>query len=436
MPNTKTLTKKDFRIQDSPTVEKLLGGGLQDIPVDMDRDQCVKKFLSRYVQAVEPYEEYASGNNRLDYLLMKRFIFTAYTNLVEMDHSISEGRVKRPKEILMFVQKYYNELQQVLNRPADVNYEIFFLKKQTAYNEVVEAYEDKKEELQYLESRIAQIRVSMDEYGRRLRLTSKKSPEFAEIEQIYKRLNGENVDCMHEQGKIKNDMAKLHQAMEVFKKSQAPAFSQYFYEKVEDLSDFMLEILNGLSCEYDTQLWEEAKESEVIRKFFAEAKVQGSFSSKTYLKYFLKHLNETMMSEQQERLVELLKYLEEISKRNIFILGKDTDQVTRLKQLVEGIDKEYVVATAISSERIFVEHQRQPFDLIVMDYSLRQINGLELLGEFWKGYPDAKENVPVLMRFEEPTYEDVDRAGRFGVRYFIRANARVSEFVDKVKAIL
>lgn len=416
--------------------EDVLGGLISEIPVETGVEQCVRKFLKPYKEAIAPHEEHASSERKLDYLKMRRFIFTAYNNLVEMDHTISEGRIVQPKAALLHVQKHYEELEKMLNRPGNVNFEKVFLTSQSYYKEVVSLYETKKAHGEYLSSRLMQIKVSMDEYGKRYRLASKKSPEYAQLETIFKRLNGEYVDRLHDQSILREEIAKLYGVIEKFKKQHELEFNQYFYDKSREFVEFVQEVLNGLAYEYDTILWEEAKDSDSIRKFFAESKIQGSFSSKTFLKYYLKHLDKELLSGEQEGLQQLLSYLEEISKKNIFIMGSDIDEVNALKLLVEGIDKEYVVVTAISSEKIFVEHTRSPFDLIIIDYRLRQLTGLELMDKFWEAYTDTRDGIPVLMRFRNPTYEEVDHAGRAGIRYFIRSSVGKTEFIEKVKRIL
>lgn len=414
-------------------IEMLDSGFLDEIPITFDADRCIDEFLERFYNTLQEHLEKGEFFRKLDYLKMKRFLFTAYHNLVEMDHTISQGRVIKPYKKLLTIQKLYDELVNFIKKPMKLIFDKLFLSKQNEYQTIIEAIANLKSEIDYTTGRTQVLYGALERIKKDL--SNAKNQEKENLENIYKKNNKEYVDLLYELSKLREKLIKLEKIKKNFENEHFNTFSELFKNKSEKLVKEILDLLNSISYEFDTILWDEAKNSEVVRKFFKEAKIEGSFSSKTYLKYYLKSLADAS-NQEINSLKELLTYLESVSQRNIIVVCNNSEDAEKYKILLESIDKDYVVVETTNKDKIVVEHKNRGLDFIVIDYELKGDNGLEVIKRFWSEFLGTKERVYVLLMFDTPNYQAINEAGRSGIRYFFLKSSSDDEFVSKVKSIL
>lgn len=417
-------------------IDRLLESNYENIPVDEDVKWCVFSFFNAFDEKMDEFKHHAKSEKRLNYQLMKRFIFTAYNNLVELDQAISRGKVYKPNRDMRMMQGIYNELQLFSAKPIAVSYERLFLRKQKSYLEVKESVDLMLAKMEMAKSRATSLKAQMNRYQDHMKLLDGKSDEFLAMEKEYKKCNGQYVDNLHLISVIKEQREVLQNKIKQFEIENLEIFSAEFYDILNRTVDSMNEILDGLAYEFDTLLWEEARNSDVIRKFFAESKIQGSFSSKTFLKYYLKSVDEEQARGHNKELFNLLSYLESVSTKHIFILGSDSDETQGLRYAVESIDKDYIVTSAISSDRVFVEHQRRDINLLILEYRLKGTTCREFLNELWKRFPETKNEMAILILFDHATFDEVDEMGFAGVNYFLHKSRIFDEIGEKIRTII
>ncbi len=417
-------------------IDRLTQNSYEVIPVDEDVKWCVFSFFNAYDEKIDEYKHHAKSEKKLNYQLMKRFIFTAYNNLVELDQTISRGKVFKPYKDIKNVYNIYSELNLFVSKPISLSFEKLFLRKQKTYIEIKDNAELMIAKMELSKARAEALKSSMNTLEGEMKMLSQKSENFLELEKLYKKKNGEYVDNLHEISLIKDKREVLLNKIKSFEMQNLEIFSSEFYEILNKTVDSINEILDGLAFEFDTLLWEEARNSEVIKKFFAEAKIQGSFSSKTFLKYYLNSIDEEQSKGQNSELFDLLKYLESVSTRHIFILGNDSDEIQSLRYAIESIDKDYIVSSSISSDRVIIEHKRRNINLLMVNYSLKGIKCLDFLKDLWHSCPETKEEISVLVVFDNPSFEQVDELGFLGVEYYMRRHNNIEEYIEKVKSII
>lgn len=417
--------------------DKLLSGELDAIEVDKPVSECVDSFLLPYYESVEEYSSYSAADKKLKYLLLKRFLFTAYNNLIEMDLDMSNSKVQTSKKKLNYVEKYYADLTFQLNKPIALTYESIFLSKQKNFNSVLKEQESKRKTSELFKSRAKAAEGKMAELKDQAMQYSSGSKDHEAIMSEYRKLNGSYTDYIHKMAVLRDEANALGEYIVKFRSEHKISFSQVFNALGAKLSSSILSILDGIAYEFDSILWEEARESKIIRKYFEDAHIEGSFSTKTYLKYYLKNISEDSQNEEHKELRALLEYLDNFNSKRVFILGSDSDRVSDDRFALETAEKNYSVLASIDPDKLFLEAKNKEINLIIIDFHLRSSDGLKVLKTFWDKYPDTKESVVVLMLFHSPSYEDVNRAGKEGIKYFLRYEVTErNRFVKKVKEIL
>ena len=77
--------------------------------------------------------------------------------------------------------------------------------------------------------------------------------------------------------------------------------------------DMIAKILNYKAYDFDAYLWKCAVKSKPISDYFKSSRIKGTYSTETFLRYYLKTLDTDKVRSEQEGLFKLLEYFE---KRN------------------------------------------------------------------------------------------------------------------------
>lgn len=423
--------------EEKTVADQLLLKEIEEIEVNKSITECVDEFLQPYMKKIEDYLPYVSAEKKVQYLLMKRFIFTAFNNLVEMDLEMSNPRVLASKKKLEYVQKYYDNLSFQLKKPPDITYEAIFLAKQLGFISVLKEQQSKRKTSELYKTRAKETEHRMADYKDKALKYQPKSKKHEEIMSLYRKLNGSYTDYIHKMALLRDEANFLSEFILRFKKEHKDRFVKVFEVLGAKVIQTMIDILDGLAYEFDNTLWEEARSSKVIKSFFENAQVEGGFSSKTYLKYYLKNISKDSKNKEHKELRKLLEYLENFSSKKIFILGSDSDRVSDDRYFLEGSDRGFSIFGAVDVDKFFSECARREFDLIIIDYNLRNYNSLNLIKDFHKRYKNVDKKTKIMLLFVEPSFEEIDKAGEVGVKYFFRYDpSQRKALFEKIQAIV
>lgn len=423
--------------EEKSIADQLLLKEIDQIEPNIGATECVDMFLQPFMQKIQSYLYYSQAEKKIQFLLMKRFLLTAFNNLTEMDLELSNSRVQEAKKKLAFVQKYYDELNFQINKPADITYEAIFLSKQHDFLSVFKEQQSKRKTSELYKQRAKQAESKMKDLKDLSKKYSANSDKHKEIMSQYRKLNGSYTDYVHNMATLRDEANFLSEFLLNFKTSHKEKFCKVLENLGQKSLQTMISCLDGIAYEFDNTLWEEARSSKIIRKLFENAQIEGGFSSKTYLRYYLKNISKDSKNKQHQELRKLLEHLENASSKKIFILGNDTDMVSDNRYFLEGLDKSYSIFGAVDVEKFFLETKRREFDLIILDYNLRNYNSLELIKDVWKKSKKTKVKPKFLLLFFEPILDDVTRAGLLGLKYMLRYdNTQKDKFAQKIQAIL
>jgi DNA-binding NtrC family response regulator len=76
-----------------------------------------------------------------------------------------------------------------------------------------------------------------------------------------------------------------------------------------------------------------------------------------------------------------------------------------------------------------------PLDLILVDYSLPQMNGIQFIQEFKKRYPESFEKTRIVVFSCHSDSSPVSKLVRETGAFFLEKDADISEFVDSVQRL-
>jgi len=375
--------KSDSRfIGEDEEKDKKLRDHIVSISADAGIRESMNEYFRDYIEIVERNQEALHSEKKLNFFMLKRFLNTAYHNLKQIDRSISEGKFKEIEAELKFLYKIYGSFVRITSLPSEVAFEMIFLENQSGYKEAQIKIKSLKSELEHAR-RIERSLKSELEHKEALLKEGNMEPQKASLlESQIKPIRRDYTDAIFEAGRAKEDIVAITKVMDAFKAQYCDEFAKVFKESVIFLKDRLITILNAKAYEFDYILWSNAKESPYIRKFFTECKIEGSYCSKTFLSYYLKSLDKDKLSEENQKLVELLKYLEDNFTKHIIVLAKDLDYAEYIKILVEKIDKDINVIASTSPIDMINFAKKQIVDLVILELDLRLMDGFEFINSF------------------------------------------------------
>ena len=196
------------------------------------------------------------------------------------------------------------------------------------------------------------------------------SPDYLQTQTSLKSFRKRYVDLLHYLSSQKEKLAKITKAGEQFEEQFYEPFLKSYLPFSKELKNDFIKILNSKAYELDCLLWQRAKQSLSVRRFFIEAGITGTYSSKTFLKYFLKSLDRSKIRQETKSLFDLLKYLETFSKKNILLIQKSVDDSKRYKEYLKNFDNDLNITTSNHPKEILNSPKNTHYDVIVMEWKL------------------------------------------------------------------
>jgi hypothetical protein len=300
-------------------------------------NDCMEEFFGKYKKIVLKYKDLLDSKRNLPYLKLKRFIFTAYNNLIEMDSKISDTKLLEIKNNLEEIENYFTSLNSEIKSPVYVNLEKLVLKRQQNYVVTKKRFESNKDlsveaitNANLLEPKIEKLEEEINNLNPKTKIYQEK----VDLLKTYKR---KYVDLIDLAQNLKEENSKIIDDITQFEEFYKEIFEKFFKQESSAIIRILEKELNALAYQFDTILWENAKKSKVIQHFFEEAKIEGSYSTKTFMKYYLKNLQTEKMNIKDSELNEIFEELKMFVK-NIVIYDRNRGRARDISVAVENLD--------------------------------------------------------------------------------------------------
>lgn len=411
-----------------------------DIEMSASIDSCVNDYFSDAETLIASYTDTIDSDDKeMEFLKMKRFLFTAYNNLTELDSQFADQKLIKLQRELLGLQKQYELFAHKIKYPIEYAYEKVFLSKQTTYQKGIQSLEYLRSQVQTFSTREKPLLEKIREKEQQLAAMGKdkKSKAYINSERVLKSLRKRYVDLLTYVSRLRDNAKKLSENLDEFKREHHGTFIDQYEPTSRSLDSRIQQILNKKAYEFDGVLWERAKKCKAIRQFFMDSGIEGTYSSKTFLKYYINSLDESKMSQEHKSLLELLKYLETIGSKTVLIVRSNIDQAMRCKFLIESIDKEIRVITSYDPADTFRTCARNSPDIVMLDMNLRTMTASEYIPRFRKQCLQEGDKDPLLCLFLSDTSErTIKEAIKMGVKSVVKPNLTDEEFTDFLRGIL
>jgi len=227
-----------------------------------------------------------------DYVELKRFIDTATNFLSEIDRDILSKLAGKLYQDITSLYEYYNDF----NKKTKYTEYIFYKE----YLETIDKYKKLKDEVE-------KFQKSMEEYSNIIQSSEEQLKIISESDSNYKKIKKKYVDAIYEFSKVKEDFYKAKEHMSEIEKAEQMKFFPEFNKLKEHNLKKLEKIINVKLYYFEKLLWFNASKSPAVIKFFDDSNIEGDFSTKTFIKYFLKNIDISKSSNS-----EWLSYLQKM----------------------------------------------------------------------------------------------------------------------------
>ena len=405
-----------------------------EIPMTKLPNVCIEEFFSRENGILENYKDFMQSHSSLDFLRMRRFLLTAYNDLCEMDNLVENEELRKLKiEINRLFRDFEEYVKKAKYTPAYA-FEKIFLARQIEFLKVQQDIESTQVALANAKAQLQVLGSTLENQERKLQRLAKNGREYLLLEKEVKMLRKTYVDLIQFVATRQEFLVYQNERIKKFKEAHFQEFVSVYAPMLKMIKDRFVMLLDSKAYDLDSMLWERAKQSQNVRRFFRDARIEGGFSSKTFLRYFLRGFDRGKASAQTKELFNLLKYLEEKSHKDILVLRSSKVDALRCKEIIEKIDSTLSVSVDTNPINALKGLMTKPQDIIVLD---EYIGNMKML-DFVANANQIAGNKPItfcVIVKKMPDYSVVEEAKKQGVGYFI-PDQNIDALFDSVRMAL
>ena len=391
----------------------------------MNLSKAVDNYFNIIDNNIKTRIGYKKIDGRLNYLLIRRFLWTTFNNLTEVDLHIITPKIKVLSDDLRTMATIYNDFVRKTKYPP-LAYEEVFLSCQAEYKKIREGAEKTIQQLNQLRGNEkylgTTLKVKKNELSAEI-----NTDEFDVLQNELKSLNGTYVDIVHMMAELDERYTHDMKLLTEFEKEYKEDFNELFNKSAKKYKNDIVDILSAQAFILDAQLWNEAKTSKAIKAHFHKAGIHGELNTRTYLKYFLDTQDSTKSNEETKKLLEVYNYLTSLQKDHVMIVLNNANDAMEYESLVNKIDKKYF-AKAFIDERLSLKWAiRNSVKVLVIEDILTRMQ-LDAYLSYYKKYVLVIPKIIVL--------GDVKKSDLYTIHKLLPRSASRQEIAKSVKEIL
>ena len=406
-----------------------------EIPVTKPARVCIEEYFMRENEILAKYKDYVTGHLKLDFIRMRRFLLTAYNDLCAMDANIENEALKKLRQEIVFLSKEYENYHKKTQYTLQYAFETIFLARQVEYNKTVTHIDDIQSSLANAHTQTNSLNGSLAEGEKALgKRDDKGSKEYTEVEKEVKAMRKRYVDLLNFIGNQKDALVSENARMKRFREEHLTAFGSVYTPMTNDIKSRFLALLDTKAYDFDTTLWSRAKFSHNVKHFFSNSRIEGSFSSKTFLRYFLRGLDKSKLSARSKELFDLLHYLETTNRKSLLIVRETAVNIAKYRQVIEKIDSSLLITTDSDPLNALKNLIQNPQDIVVIDEKIGNVSALGFIKTYKESQDPNPKTVFCVIVQQLPPSDIVSKGKLMGMEFIPEQN--MDMLYDRIRMAL
>lgn len=395
-----------------------------NIKTTMNISESMNRYFVELDKELADKSEYTKVEESLDYSLAKRFLWTTYYNLTEIDHHINNPEVKKVVKDLKDSEEVYKVFEKRTKYPLFA-FQKIFLDSQEEYKRVEKLNARISEQLSLLIMQENYTKVELDKKKKELYNTVKNREPilYSQLTREWKIINGTYSDIIHMIGEL-NERKNINlRLLHNFRHKFQDDFLKQFTTKAKIYKSRLREILDKQACKLDKELWLAARTSKDIRQNFEDSNITDDFSTQTYLKYYLGTLDVSKSNEATQGLLEFYEYLKMKNKEHIVLVVNDLQDAMEYElQLKIKLAKSYYNIKIFTNEFDSIKWaQKNSVRILVLQNRLSMIDCRQYL-EIYHQHILLKPKIVILGPEIKSNFYKVENFLSEGISPFYLAN--------------
>lgn len=397
----------------------------KNITITTNLHLSVENYFKIIEQQIKSRAGYKKLSGRLNYFVIKRFLWTTFNNLTEIDLHIVTPKLKMLSDDLKTMGKVYENYSTKVRLPH-LAYDEVFLLCQAEYLNV-------RKGTQKIEEKINRLKVKQEVLGGLLKAKkeehARKMGDSNIMNEEFKSMNTEYVNVIHLLAELSERYNHDLELLYSFEKEYKDDFYKVFLEKAKKYKKSLTEILNAQAYIVDAQLWQQAKKSRFVKAHFKTSLVAGELNTKTYLKYYLDTLDATKSTDDNQKLFDLYEYLVSIHKDYILIVVRSAQDAMEYEMSIKNIDKSYHVKSFLDEKAAIKWAMSNSVKILVVEDTLQRVNA-EIFLNVYHNNIFAKPKIVVIGN--KPRNE----SNTYSINKLLVKNASSKVLVENIKLII
>lgn len=397
----------------------------ESITISMNIATAISNYFSKIKEHLEYRKVYKKVPGTLDYVLIKRFLFTTYNNLSDLDLHIITPKIKMLYDDLKFMSSFYDDFIEKIKYP-NVAYHEVFLSCQAEYVNIKSGAERTIEKLNQLRSNEEQLdgilKVKKEDLSNNI-----QSDEFTALQHELKSLSGAYVDMVHLMAELDERYKYDVKLLNTFEEEYKAEFSEIFKTEALFAKKELVKILNAQAYLLDSQLWQEAKKSKAVKAHFKDSSVSGELNTKTYLKYYLDSLDSDKATEDTKKLFALYDYLISVQRDYIVIVVNSALDAMEYESCIKNLKTTFEVKSFVDEKSAIKWAINNSVKILIVEDRLQSVN----VDKFLHVYKKHVSITPkIVLLGEKP------KANSFSINCLLSRNASSKVVAENIKTLL
>lgn len=316
------------------------------ISLSMDINQTMHEYFDNLKKQLHKREGYKKVNGRLNYSLSRRFLWTTFNNLTDIDNNIVTLRIKSISDDLIFVSDLKDNFDKKIQYPL-VAFEEIFLASQVEYTIVKQMTQEIIDRLNLLRAKEEKLSAEKEQKKKEI-LSAKNKDKVKKLTKELKIVNGTYADVVHMMAKLQEIHSINAKRLTEFETNYKDDFYETFKRESRTYQKSIIHILDAQAYLLDVLLWKEAKNSPETLSYFKSLSVDIELNTKTYLKYYLGTLDEGKANKETQDLFALYDHLVEVQKDYVLVITSSAQDAMDYEEGIKNRNKAMVVKSFIS----------------------------------------------------------------------------------------
>ncbi|SFP55588.1 hypothetical protein [Hydrogenimonas thermophila] len=338
-----------------------------------DTKSAIYNYFSNVVKECIDKKKYLRYRNTLDYIKTKRFLMSAYNNLVEIDCNFENFELANLKRDIDEIYKIYTNFKKASLYTKSA-YNIIFLSRHPEQKKLQLKLETNRDKISLLNSEVEKLETTIKEKSAKLSTLPIESDLYKQLNKNIKNLKRELVDTIHEIGTLIEENKKYFESIQEFYDKYYLDFQNNLNLFVKEYDQKLKKILDVLAYRFDKSIWKKAKNSELIKEHFSKADINDEFSTETYLKYYLKSIDKSKASLEHQELYRLQEYFEEQKRKVILCFDDEPAFLTLVKNIIVKIDKKIDVFLSTRKEMAINSIKKYQPHILIINPNIKEID--------------------------------------------------------------